>query len=86
MADVQDLSKDYMDKHMLIDMGPLEDASDLQCALDASLHGDIMIRKGFFPSTGGLSFITRRVDCDMDTIFSTFRNGYAQQWMAPRWM
>ena len=70
-----------MDKHMLIDMGPLEVASDLKHALDASLHGDIMIRKGFFPSTGGFSFIARRIDCDMDTIFSTFRNGYAQQWI-----
>ena len=81
MAEVQDLSKDYMEKHISINVSPLEDAKDLEQALNASLHGDILMRKGFFPSTHGISFVTRRIDCDMDKIFTTFRNGYEQEWI-----
>ena len=81
MAEVQDLSKDYMEKHISINVSPLEDAKDLEQALNASLHGDILMRKGFFPSTHGMSFVTRRIDCDMDKIFTTFRNGYEQEWI-----
>jgi hypothetical protein len=81
VTEPQDLSGDYMKAFISVDVGPLNDATELEDVLSAPLHGDIFVRKGVFPIVAGMSLVTtRRMDSDMDKIYTTLRTGYEHAW------